>query len=662
MIPQETIERIRESVDLVALVGEHVKLRRMGGDWRGPCPFHGGKNPNFSVSTRRNFYHCFKCGESGDAFSFLQKHLGMDWPTAVRTAAARVGIEVVETRGRRDGEQKDPREPLWALLGTAVQLFRDALAGDAGAEARQYLAGRALDEAACERFAIGFAPPDPNWLRDKCRALGYTDAQLLEAGLLVQREGETTLRPRFRNRVIFPIHDAAGHPVGFGGRLMGPGEPKYLNSSDSAHFHKGELLYGLHWAKQAMRKDERALVVEGYMDVIRCHLAGVTHAVAGLGTALTEQQAALLVRYTPNVWLLYDSDEAGQKATFKAGRELLRQRAAVRVVTLPEGEDPDTYLVAHGRAGLERAMKESLDLFERQLQLLERRGWFSDLSRARRAMDKLMPTLRATTDGMTRALYVSHLARVSGVDAATIERELAVPEAPRRQAMRAAPVAGDDPGPVGPPPDDWGPPPELDGPPGPAALASPPPPPLDQPKWKGKWRGRPQVPGWRAETAPPAVRRGMLAPGPDVNLVALLLQDRTWLASAEQSVDPRFLADPRLRAIFETLRQLGSQASLDEIELALTEAAPFALDALHELVEGAPDLVPDAGREAHFAGIVMQLRLRGLDALLRQLQQELDAADPRDEAALAALRAEHAALVAERRQLRASRFGKATGG
>nr|MCU0618848.1 toprim domain-containing protein [Gemmatimonadaceae bacterium] len=424
------------------------------------------------------------------------------------------------------------------------------------------------------------------------------------------------------------------------------GEPKYLNSSDAPHFRKGELLYGLHWAKQSIRKDERALVVEGYMDVIRCHLAGITHAVAGLGTALTEQQAVLLARYTTDVWLFYDSDEAGQKATFKAGRELLRQRVAVRVASLPDGEDPDSYVAAHGRAGIERAIVQALDLFERQLQLLERKGWFADLAKARRAIDKLMPTIRATADGMTRALYVSRLAAVAGVDAGTIEREAAQPETPRRGTLRTGGGIPDgdappwDDAPMGTPPDDHfaAPPAADDG----YAPPAPKPPPLDEPKWKGKWRGKAQAPGWRAETAPPAVRRGMLVPGPDLNLVALLLEERAWLAQAEQGVEPRFIADPRLRAIYDTLRELGSQASLDELELALGESAAFAVDA--------------------FAGILMQLRLRGVETLAREVQADLDAADPADAQTVAALRAELAELQAERRRLRAARHGKAAPG
>ena len=260
---------------------------------------------------------------------------------------------------------------------------------------------------------------------------------------------------------------------------------------------------------------------------------------------------------------------------------------------------------------------------------------------------------------------------MAGVDAATIEREAAQPSTPRRGTLRAAGGAaggslpdGEGPGwddvPLGAPPDD-----HFAAPLGDAegyAAPAPKPPPLDEPNWKGRWRGKPQAPGWRADTAPPALRRGMLVPGPDLNLVALLLEDRAWLAQAEQGIDPRFIADPRLRAIYDTVRALGSQASLDEIELALGEAASFAVDAFHELVERAHELVPRTGREAHFTGILMQLRLRGVETLVREVQADLDAADPADEQTLAGLRAEMSELQAERRRLRAARHGKGTVG
>jgi DNA primase len=648
MIPQETIERIRESADLVAIIGEHVKLRRVGTDFRGPCPFHHGKNPNFSVSTRNNSYHCFKCGESGDVFTFLQKHGGMDWQTAVRAAADRAGIAIVEVRGSRE-DARDVREPVWALLGAAVDLFKEQLWSPAGAAAQAYLATRGLDRAACDRFDIGYAPDDAEILRAKLGALGYNELQLLDAGLLVKREGETRVRARFRNRVMFPISDAAGHPVGFGGRLMGPGEPKYLNSSDSPVFSKGQLLYGMQWAKNSLRKDDQALVVEGYMDVIRCHLAGATHAVAGLGTALTEGQAALLTRYTKNVFLLYDSDEAGLKATFRAGMELLRQKAAVRVVTLPDGDDPDTFVAKHGRAGLDRALHSGIDLFERQLQLLDRKGWFGDLSHARRAIDKLLPTLRATADELTRSLYVSRLSEMTRVDSGVIERELAAPPKQRTSVSPAAPAPSraTRPAPTrgfAPPTDDG--PPRDDGPGEPVREA----PPLDPPKWIKRGKKR-QETGWAMNPARPRPSAQGLVAGPELSVVALLVQDRRWVRTASEQIDAQLFEDERLRAIYDLLLKLGSDEPLDTVELALETEAPFALDAFHEVVQRRDDLAPIGGEEA-VQGVVRQFLVRQLDRTIRDLDvliSESDAESKRElETEREALRVERRALLARR--------------
>ena len=654
MIAQETIERIRDASDLVALIGETVKLRRVGSDFRGPCPFHGGKNPNFSVSTRTNAYHCFKCGESGDVFTFLQKQVGMDWPTAVRAAADRAGIVIVETRSSRD-EQRDPREPVWALLGAASDLFQTTLWSDAGATAQAYLASRGLERTDCERFEIGYAPADADMLRTKLGALGYDEAQLLEAGLLVKRDGDQHVRPRFRNRVMFPISDAAGHAVGFGGRLMGPGEPKYLNSSDSPVFSKGQLLYGMHWAKNAVRKEEQALVVEGYMDVIRCHLAGATHTVAGLGTALTEGQAALLTRYTTNVFLLYDSDEAGQKATFRAGMELLRQKAAVRVVTLPDGDDPDTFVKQHGRTGLDRALHAATDLFERQLQLLDRKGWFSDLSRARRAIDKLLPTLRAAADDVTRSLYVSRLAEIARLPAAVIEQELA--NAPRLRpgargvrAPDAAPARITD---VSseegdrdpylrermPSRDDVNEVPRVQ------------PPPLDAPP-PGRWAKKRRDAGWKMDSTPLRPQRNGLKAGPELSLVSMLVQDRQWARDASERVNADLFEDLRLRAVYDALLNLGGDELLDTVELALETDAPAALEAFHEVVARiAEQRMPPPSR-AMLDGAVRQFRVRSLDRTLRDLDvliRDTDAEARRElETEREALRQERRALLVER--------------
>ena len=218
--------------------------------------------------------------------------------------------------------------------------------------------------------------------------------------------------------------------MGFGGRAMGDEQPKYLNSPESPVFQKRRTLYGLHTAKQAMRRAQRAIIVEGYLDAIRLTLAGVEEVVAPLGTALTEEQARLLVRYASEIFLLYDSDEAGQKATFRSGMELLREKAAVRVVTLPDGEDPDSFVRAEGRAAMESQLSQAIDVFDRQVQLLERRGWFSDLRRSRRAVDKLLPTIRAASDPLTRDLYLARLADVTGLDKAALQAEAPETEPP----------------------------------------------------------------------------------------------------------------------------------------------------------------------------------------------------------------------------------------
>ncbi|MFN8581939.1 MAG: DNA primase [Gemmatimonadaceae bacterium] len=444
MIPDEDVERVREMADIVAIIGEHVSLKKAGADFRGPCPFHQGTHRNFSVSARRRMYHCFVCGEGGDVFAFLQKRLGVDWPTAVRMAAQKSGIEIREIHAKREGP--DPREPLWEVNGAAQAYFERVLWDDAlGEPAREYLSQRRVSEELARRFGVGFAPREIGLMRASLATLGFDDERQLQAGLLVRPEESAEVRPRFRQRLMFPIHDGGGRVVGFGGRLIGPGEPKYLNTGETAAFTKGKLLYGLHMARNAMRRAERGLVVEGYVDVVRLVDAGVDEVVAPLGTALTSDQAALLTRYTKNVFLLYDSDKAGLKATFRAGDVLLACGASVRVVTLPDGDDPDTFVLKHGREALERQLDTAIDVFERKVQLLQRGGWFSDLHRRRKAIDRLLPTLRAVSDPLTRDMYVGRAAEASGLDRQVLWNEVAGPEprandVPHRVPARPRPV------------------------------------------------------------------------------------------------------------------------------------------------------------------------------------------------------------------------------
>ncbi len=421
MIPEDIIDQVRESADVIGIIGESVELKRTGADWRGPCPFHGGKNRNFAVIPKKGLFYCYKCHEAGDVFSYLMKRFGMDYPTAVRDVARRSGI-VIPERAAQAGP--DPNEPLYGAVAAAHDWFVRQLAELPEARtARDYLAERAITPEQTAELMLGYAPRGSAGL-DAMRTLGISEPVLLKAGLVARREDGSVV-PRFRGRLIFPIHDQRGRIVAFGGRLLGPGEPKYLNSPESDVFRKGRTLYNLHAARHAIRREEAAILVEGYFDVIRLVLAGVENVVAPLGTALTHDQAALIKRFAPAATLLYDSDQAGLKATFRAGDELLRHDVRVKVATMPPGEDPDSLVRKGGAAALQPILADAVDILERKIQLLERRGWFEDIEHRREALDRLLPTVRAAADPITRELYLSRVAERAGVDKRVLETEAA---------------------------------------------------------------------------------------------------------------------------------------------------------------------------------------------------------------------------------------------
>jgi DNA primase len=533
VIDPELKEQVRDAADIVEIIGEHVKLKRVGTSYRGPCPFHQGKDANFSVSPTHHSYHCFVCHEKGDVFTFLQKHLGLDFPTALRSVARRSGIDIPEQHDfRRSGP--DPREPLWEVLGAAVELYRTTLWEDpAGEPAREYLARRNVDRATADRFSLGYASPDAAYVRGHFQALGYSDERLVEAGLLVAREGEGELRLRFRRRLMFPIFDASSHPVGFGGRLLGPGEPKYLNSAESPVFAKRSLLYGYNWAKLAIRRDGHVLLVEGYFDLLRLVAAGIDAVVAPLGTALTGDQATLLARHTKQVYLVYDSDSAGLKATFRAGDELLRHGLRVRVVTLPDGEDPDTFVAAQGRAAMDAELERALDVFDRKIQVLERAGWFGDLDRKRTAIDKALPTIRAATDSITQSLYVARLSEASGVPEATLWRE----------------VAGD----------------------APIAVATA----------QETSETRSRTPARReANRDSDGARHKHPGASAEEHLVHMLVVARSLIEEVAEKVDDTMLRDPDYRAIFQAVLRVGPDATAEELRAHLNPEAVAILQSM----------------------------------------------------------------------------------
>jgi DNA primase len=571
VIPDEVVEQVRDSADIVQIVGEYVNLKRAGSDFRGPCPFHQGTHRNFSVSPKKRMYYCFVCHEGGDVFHFLQKRLGVEWPAAVKMVGEKSGIEVREVQTRREGP--DPREPLWEVNATAAAYFQKFLWDDPlGAHAREYLTQRDISREVADQFGIGFAPREIGLLRNYMSTLGFDEARLVAAGLLVQGEDGSEPRPRFRGRLMFPILDSAGRNIGFGGRLIGPGDPKYLNSAESAVFSKGKTLYGLNWAKNDVRREDQVLVVEGYFDVVRLMAAGVTTVVAPMGTALTDAQAAALRKLTKNVFLLYDSDKAGLQATFRSGDELLRQGVSVRVVTLPEGEDPDTFVKTHGAGALMAHLKDAVDVFDRKIQLLERAGMFAELQKKRRALDRLLPTVRAASDAIMRDLYITRASEVSGVAREVLDRELA---------------------------------------------GKPTPPPPTTPRVNGP-RVSPAARVRRGERRAQHMERGASA---ERELIRAMLFVRSRVEQITERLGQESFREPQYRAIYLALIAVGPEATIEEVSAHLDEDTVGTVEEI--LAEGSYQIDP----ERTISDSLATLRARDLDRRAAELDRIIPLAE-----------------------------------
>lgn len=547
-IPDDVIEQVRDTADIVSIVGDSVDLKRTGSDFRGPCPFHGGTHRNLAVIPKKGMFYCYVCHEAGDVFSFYMKRFGMDYPTAVREVARKVGI-VIPERSERQGP--DPHEPLYSAAAVAHDWFARQLREAAEAEsARTYLAERGIPLEVAAELGLGYAPRRGEF-QAAMAELGVKEDDLVSAGLVVRRE-DGSVGPRFRGRLLFPIHDLRGRVVAFGGRILGPGEPKYLNSPETPIFHKGRSLYNLHVARNAIRREESALVVEGYFDVLRLVQAGIEHVVAPLGTALTGDQAELLKRYTKTVTLLYDSDAAGLRATFRAGDELLRHDVRVRVATLPPGEDPDTLVQQGGAEALQPVLDDAVDVLERKIQILERKGWFEGVEHRREALDRLLPTIRAASNAITRELYLVRVAERSGVSKAVLLSEVESMRVPR-----SAPAPTADHRPVNAP-------------------------------------------------RPPA-RKGQMGGISELELLRVLVISEAYRARAASEVHTEWFEAPLHRALFEAL-VFGAGASPADLETRLT---PEALRLWSELRESGATLT-DAVLDDHYASASESLEFRPL--------------------------------------------------
>lgn len=446
-------DRVLDATDLVALVGEHVQLRPKGREHVGLCPFHDDRTPSMSVVTHKGsgFYKCFSCGAAGNAIDFMMNYHKMEFIDALRALAERAGIELRQTRGE-DGAT-GARRALLRANAIAASYFRKVLAHpEAGTAARAALDRRGLPDAMRERFALGAAPDSWDGLLrhiDRLRAHhagargddAVPELEAFRAAGLV-RDGRQGPIDGFRNRVIFPICDEMGQPIAFGARQIDPeDDPKYLNSPESAVFHKGRGLYGIHLAKKSIIESRTAVICEGYTDVIACHQAGVTNAVATLGTALTRDHARVLKRMAERVVLLFDGDAAGQKAADRAIEVFFAEPIDVRICTLPDDLDPDELLRQEGgRARFDAALEQSEDALHHFVRRFRSdfegaRGLSARQQRIEAVLARLVELGFRSMPGLRRTLVMSSLAAVTGLPERELESAL---EAVRAPAARAA--------------------------------------------------------------------------------------------------------------------------------------------------------------------------------------------------------------------------------
>jgi len=419
-IPDETIQAIRDRVDIVDVVGRAVGLKKAGRSWKGLCPFHDEKTPSFIVSPDRGTYHCFGCGEGGNVFGFLMRHEGLSFPEAVRSLAAELGIEVPESGG---GGDPGVGARILAANRAAQELYRRSLLAEQGAAARAYLVERGLDRGCCERWGIGYAPDRWDAVVGVLRHEGIPAEVGVQAGLLKPRDsgGHYDL---LRGRITFPIQDARGRVVGFGGRaIRADQEPKYLNSPESPVFRKRQSFYGLPFALEPIRKRDRVVVVEGYFDWVALARAGVEEVLATCGTALTEEHARQLLRRTRHVVLLFDGDEAGQRAMLRALETLLPQGLRVSAAALPAGQDPDDLLRSEGAEALARRIDEAPPALAVAIRRAVAAGVATPWQRAD-AVAAVVPLLQLLPDAVERGEFARQLAMATGVEPADVEAAL----------------------------------------------------------------------------------------------------------------------------------------------------------------------------------------------------------------------------------------------
>ncbi len=419
MIPKDKIEEVRERTGIVALINEYVPLKKRGANWLGLCPFHSEKTPSFSVNEDKKIFHCFGCHETGSAITFLMKKDGLPFPDAVKALARRCGVSIKEEKGAGGGV----RDSLYKVNSAARDYYTRVLFSREGGDAREYIKKRGFtDKELVVKFGLGYAPQGWSGLFHHLERAGYSAGLLLKAGLI--SKGDKGSYDRFRERLIFPITDIRERVIGFGGRALGERGPKYLNSPETVLFKKGETLFGLFQAGPSIKELGFAIVVEGYFDMLAMYAAGFTNTVATLGTALTKGHIRLLRGYGGSVYTLFDSDEAGDKATRKSMELFVGEDMRCKVVTIKGAKDPDEFLRSNGAAEMKKAINNAVPLMEFYLKGLEADHSLTTPEAKAVFLDKALHYILQIKNMAERDHYASYVASVLQMPAASVYEAL----------------------------------------------------------------------------------------------------------------------------------------------------------------------------------------------------------------------------------------------
>lgn len=440
MIPDEKIEEVRHASDIIDVVSDHVKLRRSGSNFTGLCPFHNEKTPSFSVSPKLGIYKCFGCGEGGDVFNFVMKMDGVGFEEAVRTLAERCHITIPE----KEEESYDPRQYLkdgiYHALRFAGNFFYQTLAeSDEAAKAREYLTKRGYPWKIVRKYGLGYAPDRFDGLLKAAEEAGINEEYLLESGLVKSREQGQGVYDTFRGRLMFPIFNPSGKVIAFGGRTLSESKkvPKYINSPQTPVYDKSEVLYGIQVAKNEIRKAGEVILVEGYTDVVSMHQAGIGNVVSTSGTSLTAGQTRVMKRYADVILMIFDADVAGLNAAVRGVSVALEAGMGVRILTLPDGEDPDSFVRQFGEQGFTTfRKKETQDFLRFLVDTAKKEGRWEDPMDRKKVISEILDALAAVPDELSRVNYVQELSGISRIGDRTLMKELEVVRSRRKNKVR----------------------------------------------------------------------------------------------------------------------------------------------------------------------------------------------------------------------------------